>query len=405
MSFLNALWFSLVRFVASLFTKPSSAAPLPIPVTSSARPTSASVRVTHQRISLPYSAWVKEPSPLKSAASSPISSTARISPACRSRSATPKRAPSDPEFIFHPPASPFPHISLSGIFATPPLEPGQLSPALSESPMASPRPFRSSRSEPSPLLHTLHATSPRTPSSAVTVRLDRSSISPTTMSDGSLEIISLGDRRDFLGSPVKRVDMGRLPSPWSPIGKTASSNVWMSVEGVLVNATGPVGDTPARSWSQDDSRTTPRISAASLYSSHSALDAFGISVFVSLDAVEEQGNKDDPPKLNQVRDENRPALVEVTQTPRKRRDTLPSVAYSARTTKHLSTPLTKRDNADIGHVRSATSISSMAYELRMGLFADGRSISAFDNIISLLDQASPESKPPHEDAMQPVVAG
>ena len=253
------------------------------------------------------------------------------------------------------PASPLPNISLSGIFATPPdvelaLGPPELSPG-------SP-----------PSLHTRHSRSPRTPSPLI-LRLDRS---PTTMSDGSLEVISLG-------SPA---DIARLPSPWSPVGKLAASDVWMSVDGMLVNATGPL-DSPDVSAA---SRTAMlSLSTTSLYSSPSALDAFGISVF-------------DGPKLNQVRDEIRPTLV--THTPRKRRDTLPSVnshalSHSVRATKHFSTPLTKVDNVvDVTHVRSATSVSSMAYELRMGLFAGGGSMTAFGNILSLLDQASPESKPP-----------
>ena len=310
MSF-KELWLSFVRFVASLFhTTPS----LPTPVTS--RPTSVSVR------------WVKEPSPLKPPTAAATSSTARSSPACRARSATPKRV--EPEL---PPAGPFPTISLSGLFASPP-------------------------HTDTPSLHTTTTPSPApTPS---TVRLDRS---PTTMSDGSLEVISLG-------SPVKLTHTGRLPSPWSPIGKT-SPNVWMSVGGVLVNATGPVVNTPIQS--QDDSLAPT-----------SPLDAFGISVFVKRDAT---------PKTNQARDDKT-----CFKTPRRRRDTLPAVC-SARTIKQLSTPMTKRDNIDVSHVRSATSISSMAYELRMGLFADGRSISAFDNIIPLLDQASPESTPP----LQPML--
>ena len=375
---LVALWLAFLAFLATLFTRSPNPAPLPIPVTArppKAKPTPASVRVP----------WVKEPTPLNRTTSSPISSTARTSPACRSRSATPK----------HPPASPFPHISLSGIFATPPLP--DLGLSLAPSPSHGPS---------SPSFHTLHSTSPSTPSSAVLVRPDRS---PTTMSDGSLEVISLGDRRGFPGSPVKLADIARLPSPWSPIGKMASSDVWVDVDGMLMNATGPV-DIPTQS--RDDSAASrtalhslSRISSASLYSSHSALDAFGISVFANLDEglSSHVDAKEDRSIILKPHDESRP-------TPRKRRDTLPFVTphtpnHSARATKHLSTPLAKLGNVDLGHVRSATSISSMAYELRMGLFADGRSMTGFENILSLLDQASPESIPPYNDAMRPVEAG
>jgi hypothetical protein len=220
------------------------------------------------------------------------------------------------------------------------------------------------------------------------------------MSDGSLEIISLGDRRDFLGSPVKRRGYGSSALPLEPDRKNRRrQNVWMSVDGVLVNAAGPV-DNPDVSAA---SRTAMFSLSSTSLSSSSALDAFGISVFVSLD----EGQCNSVDDLHQVRDENRPTFV--TQTPCKRRDTLPSVTphaltHSVRATKHFSTPLAKLDNVDVSHVRTATSISSMAYELRMGLFADGRSISAFENILSLLDQASPTSIPPHRDAMQPVQA-
>lgn len=176
------------------------------------------------------------------------------------------------------------------------------------------------------------------------------------------------------------------------------------MDGMLMNATGPLDD-----HSLDDSARTAmlssltfsRMSTVSL-SSSSALDAFGISVFANLDEVgDAQGNnvdtRDGPtsvPKLNQVSDENRPTLV--TQTPPKRRETFTSVTrsnaptHSSRATKRFSTPLTKLDNMNISHLRSASSISSLAYELRMGLFADGRSMTAFENIIPLLDQASPE---------------
>lgn len=192
--------------------------------------------------------------------------------------------------------------------------------------------------------------------------------SPTTMSDGSLQVI----------------DPPPLPSPWSPIGKVTSSDVWMSVDGLLVNATGPV--------TLDDS-----FSRISTTSSSSALDAL---VFVSLDEHQ--------PNITTTTPELIHSAV-VTQTPRKRRETISSVlpppTHSARTTKSRSTPLTKLDNVALSHVRSATSISSMAYEFRLGLFADGRSMTALENIISLLDQASPESILPHEDASQPVVVG
>ena len=242
------------------------------------------------------------------------------------------------------------------------------------------------------------------------------------MSDGSLEVISLGDRRGFVGSPVKVADIGRLPSPWSPSGRMTSSDVWLSVDGILMNATGRVED-----QSQDDSTapgtpklpplTVSRILTSSLYSSPSALDALGISVFVNLDGVGDhpssQGNtRDDPtsvPKVNEVRDENRPMLVtQEPQTPRKRRETLPSFtrshgpSHNTRGTKHLSTPLAKLDNIDTSHVRSASSISSMAYEFRLGMFAEGKSMTAIENIISLLDQASPEPILPHHDSMQLV---
>ena len=197
----------------------------------------------------------------------------------------------------------------------------------------------------------------------------------------------------------------------------------MSVDGLLMNATGPVMDTL-----QNDSPaprmamiSLSRISTSSLYSSPSALDAFGISIFVDLEKVGDQGNIDTKAdssgvlKLNTVGGQDHPTFItQGPQTPRKRRDTHPSVTPQAttccsRATKCLSTPLTKLDNTGMNHVRSATSISSMAYELRMGLFADGRSITAFENIISLLDQASPESvraTPVRNDAIQqPVVAG
>ncbi|KAG6373508.1 hypothetical protein JVT61DRAFT_6666 [Boletus reticuloceps] len=421
---LMALWLAVIGFIGSLFSKSPSAASLPIPVTTRSRntpfawPTSATVRVT----------------PLKrpSATTSPISSSARTSShACRSRSVTPKRPLADP--IFHPPPSPFPNISLSGIFATPQslvsspdIEIGRLSfaspPQVQPLTPTTPSPLRRSHGIPSPSFHTLHS---RSPSSAVIVQLDRSTISPTTMSDGSLEVISLGDPPAFVGSPVKVADTSRLPSPWSPTGKVASSDVWMSVEGFLMNATGPILYNSAQSESQDNSLafstvtlSPPWISTAALYSSCPALDAFGISVFVGLDKMGDQGknvdikdNSTSTLESNQVRDETRPTVTNKDfQTPRKRRDTLPSVtshtnSQSARATKCLSTPLAKLDNVEISHVRSATSFSSMAYELRMGLFADGRSITAFENIISLLDQASPESTTPHHDAVQPVVAG
>lgn len=184
--------------------------------------------------------------------------------------------------------------------------------------------------------------------------------SPTTMSDGSLEVISLGDRTADISDP--------LPSPWSPIGKKTSQDVWMSVDGMLMNATGPTMD------DDDDATRMLSLSTISLYSTSSVLDTFGISVFVNLT---------DSTTLSK-RHENRPTLV---TTPSKQRDTLTSFTGSN------VTPLTKRDNADTSHLRTASSISSLAYELRMGLFADGRSMSAFDNIIPLLDQASPESIP------------
>lgn len=203
----------------------------------------------------------------------------------------------------------------------------------------------------------------------------------------------------------------------------------MSVDGMLMNATGLVDDNPAPS--QDDSaaaRTATmlsslvasRISTSSLYSSPSALEALSISVFVNLgevgDHLSSEGNnvetRDDStsvPKLNEVRDENRATLVtQGLQTPRRRRDTHPSVtrscapSHSSRATKCLSTPLIKLDNADISHICSASSISSMAYELRLGLFAEGKSMTALENIISMLDQASPESIPPHNHSMQLV---
>ncbi|KAH0833338.1 hypothetical protein J3R83DRAFT_12407 [Lanmaoa asiatica] len=458
--FLMALWFSFIGFLGNLFKKSPTAAALPNPVTARspqvksntipARPTSAPARVTHQRISIPYNAWVKVPTPLKRPTSaSPISSTARTTPACRSRSTTPKRALTDPEHIFHPPASPFPNISLSGIFATSPLltspclpsdiefgrsslaTPPEVQPLTPIVSPGSPSPFRGSHGAATPSFHTLHSRSPctpRSPSSAVMVRFDRSIISPTTMSDGSLEVISLGDRRGFVGSPVKVANIGRLPSPWSPTGRMTSSDVWMSVDGMLMNATGPVDDNPAQPL--DDStalRTTmlssltmSRISASSLYSSPSALDVLGISVFVNLDGLGDrlssEGNnidtRDDPtsvPKLNEVRGENRPTLItQSPQTPHKRRETFPSVTashtpwHSSRATKCLSTPLTKLDNVEISHVRSTSSISSMAYQLRLGLFADGKSMTAIENIISLLDQASPESIPLHNDSAEAV---
>ncbi|KAG8212977.1 hypothetical protein J3R82DRAFT_11360 [Butyriboletus roseoflavus] len=460
--FLMALWFSFIGFLGNLFKKSPSAAALPNPVTSRSpkvtpntvptRPASAPVRITHQRISIPYTPWVKEPSPLKHptpAASSPISSTARITPACRSRSTTPKRAPTNPENIFHLPASPFPNISLSGIFASSPLlaspclaseiecgrlsfpSPPEVQPLTPVVSPDSPSPFRGSHGLTSSSFHAHHSRSPctpRTPSSAVIVQLDRSIISPTTMSDGSLEVISLGDRRGFVGSPVNVADIGLLPSPWSPTGRVTPSDVWMSVDGMLMNATGRVDDKPAHS--QDDSTaprtamlsslTVSRIPTSPLYSSPSALDALGISVFVSFDGVGDQlssegdnvDTRDDStsvPKLDEVRDESRPMLVtREPQTPRKRRETIPSVArshgpsHSSRATKCLSTPLTKLDNVDISHVRSASSISSMAYGLRLGLFAEGKSMTAIEHIISLLDQTPPESILPHHDSMQLV---
>ncbi|KAF8442296.1 hypothetical protein L210DRAFT_3204517 [Boletus edulis BED1] len=409
---LMSLWLAVIGFFGGLFTKSPSAASLPIPVTTRSRNT-------------PFAWPASGQSPLKrpSATASPISSSARTSShACRSRSVTPKRPLADP--VFHPPPSPFPNISLSGIFATPPnlvsspdIEIGRfsfVSPTQVQTfTPTTPSPLRRSHGIPSPSFHS------RSPSSAVIVQLDRSTISPTTMSDGSLQVISLGDPP---ASPVKVADTSRLPSPWSPTGKVASSDVWMSVEGFLTNSTGPIVHNSAQSESQDNSLdfstvtlSPPWISTTALYSSCPALDAFGISVFVGLDKMGDQGKnvdiKDDSTSTlesNQLRDEPRPTLANKDfQTPRKRRDTLPSVtshtkSQSARATKCLSTPLAKLDNVDIGHIRSATSFSSMAYELRMGLFADGRSITAFENIISLLDQVSPRSTTSHHDAVQPV---
>ncbi|KAG9316942.1 hypothetical protein JVU11DRAFT_3025 [Chiua virens] len=367
-SSLLTVWFAFVAFVASLFRRPSSAAALPTPATAR----SPAPRVLH-------------PSPPSSAVPSPVSS---------SQSANPER-------IFHSPSSPFPSISLSGLFATPPS-------LASDIELGPPSPPESQPPSHGPSIHTRSSLStPRTPSSAVMVRLDRSLSSPTTMSDGSLEVVSLGDRRGFPTSPGKTTDIARLPSPWSPIGKSTSQDVWMSVDGMLVNATGPMNAYPV-------SPTGFRMSTPSLYSSSSALDAFGISVFVNLghtlsNEALTPDTREDPFKSNQVRDENNSTPVtQGSRTPRKRRETIPSVKKSGasgnttRATKCLSTPLTKIENVDVSHLRSTKSFSSMAYEFRMGLIADGRSMAAIEHIISLLDQDSPEHIQPLNNFIQPV---
>ena len=243
--------------------------------------------------------------------------------------------------VFHPPQGPFPHISVSGILAS----------------AATPSPPSVPPCEPTPVVSPLSST----PTSAGTVEHDRS--------DASWEVIPLG-----AVTPVRVADTVRLPSPWSPIGRPSGPDVWMSADGLLVNASGPVDG------SHDDSAGTATLSgmsSPSLYSTSSALGAFGISVLVHLD----------DPKVVHVRDGYRPTL----RTPLKRRQTLSSAArpqapsrMSHRATKSLSTPLTKLVHVDAGH----SSIASMAC-----LFADGKSMTGLENIISLLDQASPEATP------------
>jgi hypothetical protein len=256
---------------------------------------------------------------------------------------------------------------------------------------------------------------PRTPSSAVMFRVDRSTISPTTMSDGSMEVISLGDPHGFAGTPINMANVARLPSPWSPVGDTVSFDVWMSTKGILMKATGPAVNDAAQSWGDSaalrsaifSSLAASRFSDDSLHSASSDLNDFSVfgngmqKNLSSRDRGVDMAVKDEPALkvsgITEVGDENiTPLDTHISGTPRRRRDTVPSkfqtpVKHTPRATKHISTPLTKLDNVDISHLRSTSSISSMAYELRIGLFGEGRSMTAIENIISLLDQASPES--------------
>ncbi|KAF9223369.1 hypothetical protein BS17DRAFT_767248 [Gyrodon lividus] len=465
--FFTALWLTFIRFFGNMFKKSPSTTDLPIPATTRSpnvrvninsfmtKPSPAKAQVTHQRFNLPRTDWGWDANPLKhrattSTASSRYPSMARISPARRSRSVTPKRARTNPETMLHPPASPFPNISLSGIFATPPtlaspclasdVELGRLT--LSSPPQAaistptfspgSPPPFRrvplsihgSSRSVASRSLHSVHSRSPhtpRTPSSAVLFRVDRSTISPTMMSDGSIEVISLGGRRGFVGTPVKMANVGPLPSPWSPVGGTVSFDVWMTAEGILMQATGPMvndivqpsDDSMALRSAILSSLAASRFSDDSLHSASSDLNGLDMSVFVDLDGIQEDFSskdrkidtavKDDAAAkvsdMTEVGDENTtPLVTHISETLRRRRDTVPSITkfytpvkHTPRGVKCISTPLTKLENVDLKYLRSTNSISSMAYEFRVGLFEEGRSMTAIENIISLLDQGSPKS--------------
>ncbi|KIJ62889.1 hypothetical protein HYDPIDRAFT_114013 [Hydnomerulius pinastri MD-312] len=462
----RAFWIGFARFIGKFFKKsPSIAADLPVPVTARpprvhlstnpviTRPSSTLVKATHHRFSMPRADWGREMKLLKhrataSAVSSRYPSMARISPTRQSQSGTPKPAQGSPSNMLPPPASPFPNISLSGIFATPPtlaspclasdIELGRLS--LISPPQAaalsptfspgSPPPLRivplgingTPRSNGSQSIHSDHSRSfytPMTPCSPIMFRLDRSTISPTTMSDGSMEIISLGDRRGFAGAPLKVADIERLPSPWSPSDKTASFDVWMTTEGILMKATGPVANDIAQSIDDSaalrsailSSLAASKLSDDSLSSASSGLD---ISVFINLDGMDDDlsgeatkldvaAKVDFPLKAREASENVVPSVTYVSETPRRKRDTVLSITKfqtpvkyqaSPRALKYVSTPLSKYENVDHSHLRTPNSISSTTYELRIGLFGEGRSMTAIENIISLLDQASPEPAMP-----------
>ncbi|KAH7884760.1 hypothetical protein F5I97DRAFT_1498150 [Phlebopus sp. FC_14] len=462
----KAFWIGIIQFFAKLFKKsPSPVLPVAaipskhnntaLPVT--IRPSLALIK--HQRFSPQRKDWGKETNAHMHQA---MSSVAQVSPLARAPSQSPKTPAGSPRNILPPPASPFPNISLSGLFASPPtlaspslaydIELGRLSPTTSVrtailSPdfiPGSPPPLRNpSIGSPHSMASRSYSGSfhtPRTPNSVLMIQLDRSSMSPTAMSDGSLEVICLGNRRVFPGTPLKPANaVERLPSPWSPADATASFDVWMTAGGVLTNANGPVADNPVES--PDDSAVLRSAIVSSLAASgskfsdctlissaSSSLEIIDLSVYVDLDGLEHESsgdssnlqdntdvpaNNDAPVKVDitEVRDENKaPSATLITGPPRSRRDTVLSITKFQTPVKQASplaviAPLSKSESSNL---LTSNSISSTAYELRLGLFGDGKSMTAIENIISLLDQASPESavKRPeadHEDSTAIII--
>ncbi|KIJ14459.1 hypothetical protein PAXINDRAFT_169819, partial [Paxillus involutus ATCC 200175] len=104
------------------------------------------------------------------------------------------------------------------------------------------------------------------------------------MSDGSMEVISLGDPHGFADTPINMANVARLPSPWSPVGDTVSFDVWMSTKGILMKATGPAVNDAAQSWGDSaalrsaifSSLAASRFSDDSLHSASSDLNDFSV---------------------------------------------------------------------------------------------------------------------------------